>query len=1381
MNNAISRAERFSSENSAFVGYAMESAQGTLHGIFSATASEFPNNIAVELKNRQMSYEALDQKSNRFARLLIEKFGIKVEEERVVAILLPRCPELYLTMLSVLKAGGAYVCIDPQHQISRLPYILQDTNAVALITTKQVESEFGLSDLTKVSILDIQSRALNTQIASKPSNALATVVPSSHLCYIIYTSGSTGQPKGVEIEHRTVVNFIKGELEIFPVWSQDRICQGFSPSFDASVEEIWLAFGTGATLVAAPPEVMQSGPDLPDHLEQLRITVLSTVPTLLRTVDVTDTKLNRLKLIILGGEACGEDLVAWADGRMLINSYGPTETTVVATTCEIKRGKKITIGRPLGNYNAHILDSNLVDVEGEKEGELCISGKCLARGYRNLPEKTKQQFVDHQLHGRIYRTGDLVRWTPDGEIEYLGRIDDQVKIRGFRVEIGSIETHLQRQENVKMAAVVVLSPSPGQQLVVAHLTLVDKTKGFQAQQAVVKMKIALPEYMIPNGYIIHEELPTLASGKVDKKKLKTLDTPPQSFNASEKYTAPRDETERIICSIWESKLCNPKISTDENFFELGGQSVVAALVISEMRRHQFDISVRDLYTHPTVAELADFHKVRSNNVDEHQVTVHIPDSPTRGKPRYYLCWFLQALWIFGWSAAASIWIFWVFLKFIDIYSMIHAGVGVQGVAALMLGLMVFGVPLYIVFIILWAFLTKKIFLGKEKPGAHALWSMYYMRWWIVNQAKSLVPTNLICGTPLMNIYARMMGAKIGPGVYYGTHITCEFGLIEIEAGVTLEPDVTLATHRVDKGTLFLGRISIGENSSIGTRSTVTLNTVINENCIVEPLTLVPDNTIIDANSQVKGSPAKVMKRKDNEEIKPPRWTWQWWVPCVQMALFGLFSVVYVLPYLTILVVILAIPYLRDAFSDRNWLVISMVIPPAAILSIVFDLFLTAAMKWCIVGKLKEGSYPINSSVFIKFWTMQKIIQMTLSNFRELFATLYTNIWLRSLGMEVGKFAEVSTGFNFVPDLVTLKDRTFIADHVSIGGASFRKGRFTMRKSTVGSRTFLGNNCVNMPESVIGNDVLIGVLSATPEVAVDKSSWLGSPPFLLPARAVSSQSHSLARTFNPPWYLYLSRAIWEAFKIILPTTTRLYSIFIFWVLIDDISYDVFGEFSTLFWISPAFWEVIIVFANLLFVVASKWILIGRFKPSEHPLWSSFVWRSELVASLEENVALPFGLGATLGTPFICWWYRALGSRIGKRVYLASIYLTEADLIEIGDESCIASGTTIQSHLFEDRVMKMDKLYIGSECSVCCDSIVLYGARMESRCTLMPLSLCMKSESLESDAVYCGIPARKVEAQPYHIDWELTRKQRQKHVYTANQSYIKLMGYRNLMEV
>jgi len=594
----------------------------------------------------------------------------------------------------------------------------------------------------------------------------------------------------------------------------------------------------------------------------------------------------------------------------------------------------------------------------------------------------------------------------------------------------------------------------------------------------------------------------------------------------------------------------------------------------------------------------------------------------------------------------------------------------------------------------------------------------------------------------MNMYARIMGATIGTGVYYGTPLSCDFDLLEIGSSVTIEQQVTFETHRVDKGALILGRVTIADHCSIGARATIALNSIIKENTHVEPLTLVTDDSVIEENSHVYGSPATKFTGMSLCDFKPKEWSWSWWVPCVQVGFLSVYTVVLALPVVCAAAIILSVPYLFNAFLDWNMGVIAMMVPVATVLIQTLSYLLTALLKWTVVGKMEEGIFPINSWKFIELWIMERLILFTLSIFKELFATLYTNVWLKTLGMEVGPQVEFSTAFNYVPDLTVLREGCFVADHVCLGGPVFRGDVFSLTKTTTGCRTFLGNNSVVKQHSFVGDEALLGVLSTTPDFAENKSSWLGSPSFLLPSRKESDKVHPSTRTFNPSWYLYVSRLTWEFFKLFTPLMIKLYAVYGFSMLMYKVSYPFFQGESVLFWLSAVLWEWGIFACIILLVILSKWILIGRFRPCERPLWCSFVWRSELVASLEENVAFPFGVSSLLGTPFMSWWYRALGAKIGSRVYLATIYLTEADLIEIGDESCIAEGTTIQSHLFEDRVMKMDKLVVGKECTVCSNSIVLYGAKLEDRCTLMPLSLCMKSETLQGDAVYCGIPSQNV---------------------------------------
>ena len=427
------------------------------------------------------------------------------------------------------------------------------------------------------------------------------------LAYVIYTSGSTGKPKGVEIEHRSAAHLVRAEQWLYGVRPDDRVYQGFSLAFDASVEEVWLAFSTGATLVTATPEMAHAGPGLSSLLEQAHVTVVSCVPTLLAML--TDD-IPTMRLLIVGGEACGADLVRrWCrPGRRMVNTYGPTEATVIATFADCHPDRPVTIGRPLPNYTAFVLDDNLRPVESGQTGELYLGGVGLARGYVGRPDLTRERFVVNPFHdgglvSRLYKTGDLARFDPHGNIEFHGRADLQVKLRGFRVELSEIESALLKCPGVQAAACAVHECSPGLSHLVAYV-VPHQGDAIAADRIRTALRSELPAYMIPTIIEPIVELPTLSSGKVDRNRLPVPHLAPESAAVD---TTSRTNGERALLAIWKGLMSPMPVTLSDDFFlDLGGHSLLAARMVSELRKTpQFSrISMLDVYDHPTIEKLA---------------------------------------------------------------------------------------------------------------------------------------------------------------------------------------------------------------------------------------------------------------------------------------------------------------------------------------------------------------------------------------------------------------------------------------------------------------------------------------------------------------------------------------------------------------------------------------------------------------------------------------------------------------------------------------------------------------------------------------------------------------------------------------------------------
>jgi non-ribosomal peptide synthetase-like protein len=399
-----------------------------------------------------------------------------------------------------------------------------------------------------------------------------------------------------------------------------------------------------------------------------------------------------------------------------------------------------------------------------------------------------------------------------------------------------------------------------------------------------------------------------------------------------------------------------------------------------------------------------------------------------------------------------------------------------------------------------------------------------------------------------------------------------------------------------------------------------------------------------------------------------------------------------------------------------------------------------ALKWLLVGRAKPGRFPTGSFPYLAKWFVDQTMKLSLDVIGPLYGSIYLPPWYRSLGAKIGRGAEVSTASFISPDLLSLGEDSFIADSVSLGASRGRDGHVMVGPNHVGKRTFIGNSAALPPGTRLGDNCLVGCLSAPPSDPAaalrDGSSWLGSPPILLPRRQETAGFSDQA-TFRPSGKLRAARAAIEFVRVILPSTCFIVLLsFLFSALL--LLRDEFALWQTLVFFAPLYAAAGVAAAAA--AIAAKWLLIGRYRPGEKPLWCAFVWRNELVNALHEHLAEPFLVGPLTGTPFVCWYFRLLGARIGRRVYMETTDLTEFDLVSIGDEAALNGDCTVQTHLFEDRVMKMSTVDIGARAVVGANSLVLYDSRLEDDSRLGELSLLMKGETLPAGTHWEGIPAR-----------------------------------------
>ncbi len=567
----------------------------TIVDLFEEQVERSPQAVAVILEEEQLTYKELNERSNKLAHYLR---SVGVKEETLVPICVERSLEMIVGILGILKAGSAYVPIDPEYPLERISYMLKDTRANIVVSSKASRSKLQATEDLDIIELDKKWSAINKQ----PIVNVQSSIKPHHLAYVIYTSGSTGKPKGVMIEHSNVYSFIFWCTKEFLVSRFDIVYACTSICFDLSVFEIFYTLSIGKCL-----RIIKNGLHISKYLSKDSYVLTNSVPGVIQSLLKDRTDLSSIRVINMAGEPIpsGVQQSLDTDNIEVRNLYGPTEATTYSTMDRLKKGKVALIGRPISNTNIYIINKEDQLVPVGVPGEIFIGGAGLARGYLNRPELTIEKFVANrfskQSGARMYKTGDLGRWLADGNIEYLGRMDDQVKIRGYRIELGEIESVLEQCELVRQAAVLARKDNKGNKRLVSYIVA---ERLFDRQALITFLKGKLPEYMVPSVWVELESLPLTPNGKIDKK---ALPDPDISNLLNNQYVAPHTEVEQTLANIWQKLLGVKAVGIHDNFFELGGHSLIATRLMSKIEksfRIKFPISV--LYQAPSVKELAFF-------------------------------------------------------------------------------------------------------------------------------------------------------------------------------------------------------------------------------------------------------------------------------------------------------------------------------------------------------------------------------------------------------------------------------------------------------------------------------------------------------------------------------------------------------------------------------------------------------------------------------------------------------------------------------------------------------------------------------------------------------------------------------------------------------
>ncbi|KAA2242244.1 Pls/PosA family non-ribosomal peptide synthetase [Salinarimonas soli] len=1294
--------------------------------IFAASVASRPAHPALVFAGRTLTYADVNARADAIARGLLAR---GIGPGGVVGLWMPRGADLLVAQIAITKTGAAWLPFDADAPVDRIAVCLDDADAKALLTSEELApkaAEIGRPVLT--------GPGLATD--GEPLPARAAGLAPDHPAYMIYTSGSTGTPKGIVISHRNICHFLRSANHVYGFQPDDVVFQGASVAFDLSMEEIWVPYLVGATLFVATPAMMGDAERLPDLIAEAGVTVLDTVPTLLAMIT---RDMPGVRLILLGGEALPQPLVErWATpGRRLFNTYGPTEATVVATVAEMRPGERVTIGRPIPNYTCYVVDEALAPVPPGRQGELLIGGPGVAQGYLKRPELTAEKFVANPFPGDgrdpiLYRSGDAVSLDDEGNIVFHGRIDDQVKIRGFRVELGEIEAKLAAQAGVAQAA-VVLRQDEGIDRLVAFLV-------GETGRPLDKMKLRgdlrdqLPPYMVPNHFEVVDVLPRLSSGKVDRKALRAVTL--AVGDTGDEQEMPRNETEAALLVAAKRVFGNQGIPFEADFFmDLGGHSLLAARFVGAVREVPAlaSITLQDVYARRTLRAMADDLIERTGGAGTETVQRDLSFEPPPLRRRF-LCGLAQAVALPFILTLNTVQWLGIFVTYILITG------GELGFFAEMLSLILVYLGIVLVTGLI-AVGAKWVILGRTKPGRYPLWGSYYFRWWLVKHLQPLLHIKWLQASPAMPLVMRMLGAKVGRDCIISDFDAGAIDLLVIGDRVATGGKFKLANAEVIGNELVIGTIEIGNDAYIGTSVVLSSGVVVGDHAEIADLTAIPENTRIPSATKWDGSPGREVGTVDVDALPEPAQA----SPARRRILNLYYAIALVcIPPVSLLPIFPAF-YLFDkideaisAYTTVSYLwYLPLLAWPAALVMVALTVLLIAGARWVVLPRVKSGRYSIFSAFYIRKWTVALATEVTLETLTSLFATIYMRSWYRIMGAKIGHGAEISTNLAGRYDISHIGAKNFIADEVVYGEEEIRRGWMTLEPVRTGERVFVGNDAVVPPGADIPDGVLIGIKSKPPanERLSPGDTWFGSPPIKLPTRQKVDLGSSW--TYEPSWRWKLGRAVFEAlhtsFASMLFITLGILAVEVFFS--PMIEQRNFLGLAVLFMAA----SVIIAVIQTLVVAAVKWIFMGAYKPLMKPMWSWWAMRTEAIAVLYWGLGGKVLLEHLTGTPFLPWFLRLFGAKFGQGVVMLTTDITEFDCVEVGDFCTINGQSALQTHLYEDRVMKVGRVRLEAGVFVGANATVLYDSNIGRYARLMPLTVVMKGESIPPHSEWEGAPA------------------------------------------
>ncbi|MDF1799935.1 MAG: amino acid adenylation domain-containing protein [Planctomycetota bacterium] len=1350
-----------------------------------ARVEQLPAGLALEIPagdgraRFSLDYAQLWSRSGTVAAELRQRLadaGRAPEDEPPVALLMGRSsPGLLVCQVACLRLGVPYLAVDPTLPDDHARYLLEDAGAVLCLADEAlVERATDLGGERRTWARDWREELDGS------AGVDVGPVPPQRLAYLIYTSGTTGRPKGVEVEQASLANLIGEDLEYFDLGPGDRVAQGSSPSYDSSLEEVWMALSAGATVVVMDGEVARSGPDLVTWLADEGITVLCPPPTLLRTTGCVDVAaaLPELLLVYVGGEALPADLAAtWGGGSQgrpgprLVNGYGPTECTVTCLRSEVCAPDDVRIGLPVRGSGAWVLGPDGEDLPAGESGELWISGASLARGYRGLPELTAERFPTHPQHGRCYRTGDLVRAGEHGELYYLGRIDSQVQLRGHRVELGAVDARLAELDGVAAAASTVHRRGGRDQLVAF---LVAESPGAEPDLDLLRAQLAatLPEPMVPSALSWIEALPTSVGGKLDRRGLpgpvgpvgSRAELADQGARAEGGTLA--DVIARAFGEVLE--LGGPPRDDADFFQDLGGDSLAAALLVSELRRtlDLADVAVRDVYAAPTAAGLA----LRVASANEDHAVSRVAQAAAGSQPasRGTTASFGQRFWF---TSAQGLWMLGELVFAAAVLGGVVLGPGLRLVEALSpwallllsvpagvgLGLVLAG-PMLLV-----TWLAKRLLIGRYRPGRFAAFGSFHLRHWLVLRLARRLPWGLVRGTRLTDVFLRVLGAKVGAGVHVHRGVDLANGgwdLLDLGDGVVLEQDAVLRLVQLDAGELVVGAVRLGKDASVAVRAGLGPDGELGAGARLGALACLEAGAAVPAGETWCGTPAARVDgdtaakygearvdvgRSDGVGVEGLGATGARARRARLGTDLGILLGGVVLGALRLLPLLGLLAWAFDgsstevasAVSDavgsiETYLLLGVVLCCA----LVLDLLLVALVVRALGARVERAGdrFPIHGAAtgpFVALWLATGLLDGAGT---WLSGSLFWPPWLRLAGMRVGRGAEVSTILDVLPRDITIGPESFLADGIYLGGARLERGHVQRAKTRLGRDTFVGNHAVIVAGADLPSELLIGVCTVAASFP-RSGAWFGQPPIELPRPSEPEFDRSL--THEPSLVRRLNRLTWEAARLGLPMVAAGLAWLSLSLAYRESGTPMFGVGVEADLASALAAIAVTGATGVVGVLALKWLLLGRVRPGKHALWSCWCSRWDfhyVVWGLFGRPGLAF-LDGSLLQSFVL---RLFGMRIAPGVLLGGGFAQVVDPDMLSFEAGATVAGVFQAHTFEDRVLKIGHLSIGPGATLGAGALAFYGVRLEAGSRARPQAVALKGELLAAGRDHGGVP-------------------------------------------